>query len=475
MLLRLKKTFDFKVIEADKASLSQQRKIEELEAQLQEAEDIVRDLREELSEVHAKLENTKKNQATALDERNLKRDTTTHENGISPINNQVESLNEQNLESDITTHENGLHNAESTFSQPNSQLDPEKNSGLHKILNGKFEGSICYSADNSHANQCYNDTPGFVSLVMRRKEPELYKNGCTQRIRAIERKLLDGDSPDSKLNNDAKDGTFIGRNDDGEGVHVMCTLKDENYVVQETPCTTKVTLIDYSHVLEIPYKSFRKKRRRAARYKKSLVTSCKNVPHNLVKENFQEESGLIVDNENELINSCMKTVEELGKETIPASSPKYDGIELNTPSRCADATGSHVEATGEDEASINKSDLTRRESLLVELEVPPCKTDLQEHKESEGKLGAKVSDLDNGVEGPPVGSKFLKYTFRRKRKKSALCSPEQNSSLKRNTAEKQNDSLEPQSSGLITDSSRDSRRLAQVAHQLISLSEKKWW
>ncbi|XP_062116384.1 uncharacterized protein LOC133830422 isoform X2 [Humulus lupulus] len=479
MLLRLKGTLDSKIIEADKASLSQQRKIDELEAQLQEAEDIVRDLREELSEVQAELEKTKKNQAPAMDERNL--GGITHDNGVSSRNNQARSLIEQNLEGDTTTHEKGLYIPNSIVSQPNSQLEPATNSGTSEMLNGRFEG-ICYRTDDSHMDHCYNDNPNFSSLAMRRKEPELYKNGCTQRIRASERNMLDGYLSVSKLNDDAKDGTFIGRDEESKRIHVMCTSKNETDAAQENQYEPKVTQIDYSHVLKVPHKSIRNKRKRAARYEKTKVLQCKNLLHHQGEENVQKVCPTL-DDENQLVNSCEKMTGKVLKEILSAPSPKLR-TEMSTQSGCAKATESLVEfvkpcslqrVTNEDKVAINKSNLTREESLLAKFEVPACKIDLKKDNESEGKLDAKVSDLDDGVASPPLSSRFLKYTFQRKRKRDALSSPEQNSSLKQNTAEKQNGSSEPENSSLVTESPRDSRRLAQVARQLISLSEKKWW
>ncbi|PON86103.1 hypothetical protein TorRG33x02_181530 [Trema orientale] len=443
MLLRLKHMLDSKIIEADKTSLSQQRKIEELEAQLQEAEDIVRDLRDELSEVQAELEKAKKNQAPALDE--------------------------QNLEGDVTTHENGHCSPESTFSQPNSQLEPVTNFGMNKTSNGTFEGSRCFSADDSHLDHCFNSNAGFTSLVMRRKEPELYKNGCTQRIRAFERNLLDGDLSISKLDDNAKIEKFIGRDDEGKRIHETCTSKAGNDVPLEDPYKPKVTQADYSHVLDIPFKSFRKKRKRATRYKKTEVSSCETLPHNQVKKNFLKVSGLTVDNENQLVNSSERNADEVLKETISTSSAKlpHDGIEMSTQSGCANATVSHEfvkpcslpKETNEDKVTIDTSDMSRQESLLAD-------TDFKGHNEKEGKLDAKASDLDDALASPPVSNRFLKYTFRRKRKRDALSSPESNGSLKRNTTEKQNGSSEPQDTGLIPESSRDSRRLAQVARQV---------
>ncbi|EPS69567.1 hypothetical protein M569_05201, partial [Genlisea aurea] len=56
MLLRLKHMMDSQIMESEAAFSSERDKIEELEAQLEEAEEIVRDLREELKEVHNQLE-----------------------------------------------------------------------------------------------------------------------------------------------------------------------------------------------------------------------------------------------------------------------------------------------------------------------------------------------------------------------------------------------------------------------------------
>ncbi|CAH1443032.1 unnamed protein product [Lactuca virosa] len=67
MLTRLKQMMDSKINEAEMVSQIQQKKIEELEAQVQEAEDIVKDLREELSFMHAELERTKPKNAVNPD------------------------------------------------------------------------------------------------------------------------------------------------------------------------------------------------------------------------------------------------------------------------------------------------------------------------------------------------------------------------------------------------------------------------
>ncbi|XP_057521899.1 uncharacterized protein LOC130801948 isoform X2 [Amaranthus tricolor] len=64
MMLRLKDHFNFLTIETEARSLKQEMKIEELEAQLCEAEGIIVDLRGELNQVREKLEITRRNQKT---------------------------------------------------------------------------------------------------------------------------------------------------------------------------------------------------------------------------------------------------------------------------------------------------------------------------------------------------------------------------------------------------------------------------
>lgn len=490
MLLRLKQMLDSKVNEAETASLSQQRKIEELEAQLQEAEDIVRDLRGELSEVQAQLEKARNNKAQALNEQNVG-DITTRENEPSARNDQTQALHEQNFRGEVSAHENGLDSPKSTLSERSLQLEPSTNLDRtrNSILNGKFEGSRCYGANGTHKDHCSNFTSAFTSLmIMNRKEPELYRNGCTQRIRAFERNSLDGNLSISEQVDDAKNGTFIGREGGSERTHGKNTSKTRNDALQE-----KVSQTDSNRVLDVAFKSFRRKRTRVVRHNRNRTSYDMNLPDRPAIKLLPEVPSLsssstsphTIDKENQLENCSKKTTDEVFKDPVSPPSPKLPlaRIEMSTQSGSANATESHAEilkpcslqkATNDDKVSLDKSDLTKQESLLTEVEILACKTDVKKDNESEGRFDAKVSDTDNGVASPPASNRFLKYTFCRKRKREPLSSPEDNSILKRKMAEKQNSSLEPQNSSLLTESSRDSRRLAQVARQLISLSEKKW-
>lgn len=122
------------------------------------------------------------------------------------------------------------------------------------------------------------------------------------------------------------------------------------------------------------------------------------------------------------------------------------------------------------------------ESNTLMVNIPLVYSDLQHLKSSKEAVANEplvYSDLEGAKppKEPKVShsqvdnNRLLKYTFQRKLKKEALSSSDQNSSLeksnaKRRAGEKQNGSPDSEKSSMINESSRDSRRLAQVAHQV---------
>lgn len=541
MLLRLKQMLDSKVNEAEMMTLSQQRKIEELEAQLQEAEDIVRDLREELREVQVEFEKVTNSQPRTLDEQNLEDDTATQE--------------ELSLE-------NRLMTTATTCSLPDSQPEPLTTSDMKNLtLNGTYESKKCPSANDSHMDNCDVRNPYFASIVMRSKEPELYRNGCTQRIRAFERYLLDGKSTFSGQVDDIPNETFTQGDEEGKGMCKTLIHKADNMlgvgekslnlveVMQADSChmqavksflrkrkkrggrytkskgplyeedngmyvipiheadnmlgveeknldELKVMQADSSDIRVQVVKSFRGKRKRAARHKKSKALSCMSLPYQFMETHQPSDlstsktSPHSVDNNDPAGENSSKITQNEGQMdpvSTVVSIPDATGIvtqlgSVDVARNDADfVKACSVQKTRDnDTVFINKSDMTRQESLSAEnLVVQGCRTDVETVNGSLVDLDLKASDSNNAGSNQLVNNRFLKYTFCRKRKKESLSSPDADSSvdndiLKRKTGEKQDDSLEPQNSSLITESSRDSRRLAQVARQLISLSEKKW-
>ncbi|KAD4888973.1 hypothetical protein R6Q59_034139 [Mikania micrantha] len=141
MLLRLKQMMDFQIREATIISCSQQKKIDELEAQLQEAEDIVKDLREELRAVESELERFS-----------------------------------QRKEIKHTIQVNKAPTCEPVTFTP-SELQHKSN------IDQTNKSQTLYNSLLPIKKSLIGDLP---SIILRNKETELYRNGCTQRIRACE-------------------------------------------------------------------------------------------------------------------------------------------------------------------------------------------------------------------------------------------------------------------------------------------------
>ncbi|PRQ16042.1 hypothetical protein RchiOBHm_Chr7g0179941 [Rosa chinensis] len=447
MLLRLKHTYDSKVGEAEMKSLSQQGKIDELEAQLQEAEDIVSDLRGELSEVQDRLEKAKKRRA--LDRQNLEVDTTAQEK-MSP--------NGQCFPGMIT-------------SQLNLQADVV-------AINGKkfetYEGSRCYIESDSLRDHNYVHTPEFASIVMTSKEPELYRNGCTQRIRAFERYMFDEKLSLSGLVDDEKHATFIRGNGEGKGMSVTPTPKfDYMHEVEKNLVELKVKHADESHrrekeqlEIEVPaILSFCKKRRRTAR-NRSTSPSPTDLPHLFTE--MRQVSGLSYCtasptsvNDNGFTGNSAKKSED--KVAASVSSPKSpsDAIEMSSHSAFDMVIDSEVQSTrpwtaqketNTDKLLTEETELTRQEWLSAKnLEVLACNADIQK---DESVLEA--SHLDDLVASQTESNKFLRYTFHRKRKRETMSMPEtnsQNGTLEGKTRETKIGSLQQQKSSLMPASS----------------------
>ncbi|XP_010528294.1 PREDICTED: uncharacterized protein LOC104805426 [Tarenaya hassleriana] len=168
LLVRLKQMIDAKTIEAEITSSNQQRRIDELEAQLQEAEDIITDLRSELHWVRDKLEKARTNNSQSLNA------TNTIEEVISTENADTEVI--------VSFHPNqGFEDTETKDSLANQSSLHNKCGNEVKQFDGNLEDcDVCESE---------------LDVVMRNKELELYRNGCTQRIRALERNVLEEKPP----------------------------------------------------------------------------------------------------------------------------------------------------------------------------------------------------------------------------------------------------------------------------------------
>ncbi|KMT10472.1 hypothetical protein BVRB_5g115960 [Beta vulgaris subsp. vulgaris] len=439
LLLRLKQTMDVKVNEAEMKSLNQQRRIEELEAQLQEAEDIVSNLRAELNEAHMKVEELANNQTN-----------------YAPNMTEKAHCEERTKQS-----ENGLSRV---------VLDAQTN-----LLNQSENGH--YVANNSVEELGNSGDPVVPSIIMRSKKPELYRNGCTQRVRAYEGNVvndhfsLSGELDELKYEKSTRDKR-------GEGISMTLVGADATSKPFDIENEDNVDKISNP----LPLKSFRKRRKRAARYRRSNTSTLKPIPL-MAKEAVSDlpNTQTCVPGSHDLPESS----EIKGKctHTNPPSTAPSSVSELGVLSALVTPQGDETEArmvaVNEDTEVASSLVLIRQQSGSGDcLDVSSSKQDLETNNSSSVYPDSKVLDA-GGISSPPLKDRVLKYTFQRKRKKESVSGDDssllEENPLKRKMVKKQNGNLEAPKSGTVTESSRDSRRMAQVARQLISLSEKKWW
>ncbi|KAL9267294.1 hypothetical protein AKJ16_DCAP16352 [Drosera capensis] len=171
MLIRMRRIMDSKINEAEIRSQIQQKRIEELEAQLQEAEDIVGNLRADLSETQYELERMVKNQQAPIGEEPYLHDVASCQQVAEPQDNCY-------MDSGFTTYHFQAEEPQivETLETDVSTLNTSINESNHLDID---------SRDHFHVRD-----PDFASIMVRNKEPDLYRNGCTQRIRASGRNLL---------------------------------------------------------------------------------------------------------------------------------------------------------------------------------------------------------------------------------------------------------------------------------------------
>ncbi|KAF3444721.1 hypothetical protein FNV43_RR14414 [Rhamnella rubrinervis] len=550
MLVRLKQMIDSKTTEAEATSLSQQRRIEELEAQLQEAEDVITDLRAELKWTGDELEKAKKNQVQLLNGKIAREDSSVSKN--STFNPIIPTL---------------------------SGLETVTASDMINVpMNQKVLDDECCKAtkQSERLDNFYTQNSDFASIIMRTKEPELYRNGCTQRIRAFERNLPDGKLPPSSANSLVKDEFTIKATDREEVIQNLLSLRNN-----------RVEMV--KNVLEGEMKKpvkVRTSRRRKTRFGKAktargckqsqLMKSCQPYPFlshcktksvnvndrssegvcaqsaaraNIIeiaktsdeleekmqhKSNYHKDIVKIInkgkrkrkmksgdDNDSSftcsqgqlkrpcepssvlsrcrsfayLVNGGVKSGEDLSNAVVNEAKlkplPRLDpGVTLIESDRdpisgCTSVTmnveainksGDVRNAADNDIALIDEPVVVKEESTAVENSgFPSSELNLEILNVSSVNSDLKdviASEQSNESPSHVENSRLLKYTFQRKRKKEAVSNPDEiaspeKSSVEMVTVDKENNGTEPQKSR--NESSRDSRRLAQVARQFSTI------
>uniref|UniRef100_A0A2P2Q7S5 Uncharacterized protein MANES_06G099300 n=1 Tax=Rhizophora mucronata TaxID=61149 RepID=A0A2P2Q7S5_RHIMU len=455
MLLRLKQMLDSKVNEAEMMSWNQQRKIDELEAQLGEAEDIVKDLRTELRQLQDEFEMLTHNEERLLGEQIVECGVATQETALE---------------------ENGPNTHGCIVSSPASaQCDLNT---VHEVKNsnsnGMLDGTGCCSENKFVKDDSFVYNPDLASIMMRNKEPELHKNGCTQRIRASETNLLDGNQSLSGQDGSEKNMVFMGEEKEDKSKRKKLATIDNNVLgVESSKVEEKVKPEGDNYVHIHAAGSFRKNRKRATRYKEHRVTVFKDFSNEGEKVPLEEDPGTIkqIAQKDSEILLAPKSPSNANKMIVHPVSEEA----INSPAECLRTC-----TKNKDEFLIDELNLTRQEAGSKEIsEFPESKADLELASNLLVNSNPEESNTTEVLHPQPTDNKFLKYTFKRKRKKETPSSPDGDSSLDSSTLKRQMEEtqiciMQSQDPGLSTDTPRDSRRVAQVARQLISLSEKKW-
>ncbi|KDP45432.1 hypothetical protein JCGZ_09681 [Jatropha curcas] len=535
LLVRLKQMIDAKITEGEMASSSQQAKIDELEAQLQEAEGVIIDLRDELHWVRDKLERLRNGQ-------------------LQPLNGNITGDNE-------FSYQNATY--EPYILPPNPELPTVITSDMKNTLVDQRVSNENYcSAEQTEQLSVFQferhsvHNAELASVITINEEHELLRNGCTQRIPTLEGNLQAGKlSPPGEVDENSfiKSDLLIRRRNKGYG---KCNVPSPKIISLEPAknCSgeevRKRAKVRTSKRRRTRFSRPKAKRRLCpSQIKKNyqppaILSHCKrylangnaNKPDELsctlpsinnekmdmkkhsseMEEKFDRRNKCFMDENEEKRHrnvqsrdampnafasypdeheTCSFSLYSNGKsgevqpkivenEVKLKSFPRLDpgltlikgGVDPTSRSRNVTLSVKASNRCGFVQNTANKDMESVDEVLKQDHEAAtkstfPC----YETNPESVNIPLMYSDLKDAKafteQGPHVDHNgLLKYTFQRKRKKEALSSPDQRicekSTVKRRTMERQNDSPEPLKSGVTNESSRDSRRLAQVARQV---------
>ncbi|KAJ6754224.1 hypothetical protein OIU79_026951 [Salix purpurea] len=442
-------------IEAEITSSRQQSKIDELEAQLQEAEGVIIDLREELRWLRDEVEKVRNRHGQPSNGKVVKENESSHQNLTS--------------EAIILSLTNSPPQAVATSDVKSALLDQRN-----------FNNKCCNTAEDIDQltilpleNYSSHDAD-LAAIMMTNKEPELYRNGCTQRIRASEGNLFA-----SKL-------TTPGVVDEEQSLikNEVITKADEERVGLQRAKVKRKSCLNVKKPYQPP----------------SIVSRCKT--------NSETNDCLATEM---IVPEGKRPRTEQSTQSVSTSStfPLVQHSEFHQPSsvltHCKtysllphDNVKSNEDQSKVTENYVKLRPLPRLDPGLTLIRgdmdsisgstnvkmvnAPLVYSNLEDSKTSEettvsvmlvhSDIKVVKSSMQPNVLPGQSDNRLLKYTFQRKHKKEALSSPDNNSSveksnLKRKVEENQEYSPEPQKSSLTNELSGDNCRLAQAACQVV--------
>ncbi|KAI4366656.1 hypothetical protein MLD38_022504 [Melastoma candidum] len=514
MLVKLKRMLDAKTIEAETTVAKKEEQIEELEAQLEEAESKILDLRMELENVRDELEIEKaKNNPQSSAENKSSSDSDLSDRRINSLEPIVPYLSDSEL-----------NNAANQNNKERLTTDREM---VQMSCNGI--DPVGRLADPS-PEEAVDQKTDLATMVIGRKEPELYRNRCTQRVRAFEGRLLQG-TLGCELNSSACDK---GENE----VHAFTQSRnleiakmiplqklERPAIMREKKSKTSWAKKTKSSQIPVYSKQWRRqhlvsslspsqsyftkngvdvdKGFRTDQIESVHDADAQDGPLNLekrrqsgdldtiegktVKRNGRQKArkGKNLNDEFQFPNQSNITESShfhLGQATpieVKTKSKEFDNIGIINEENSVRSTGSGFFAKEGDELKEFPLSTKHKDDIAVNNVLVP-------YEESEPGSNSVNSDVDVERNVQEDGScvqsednRLVKYTFQRKRKKAFSSNDSENKAPLGNTVKKHAGNLvkrrlEAKACKATNENSRDSRRLAQVARQLIALSGKRW-
>ncbi|XP_022938470.1 uncharacterized protein LOC111444697 isoform X1 [Cucurbita moschata] len=422
MLLRLKNMIDSKTRETEIASLCHRKKVEELEAQFHEAEDVITDLRIQLKEVQSQLEKEKKDNTFSSQ-------STLEPDSSSPSSSELQAVSS---------------NLKNTKMEQIAQA-------MSKSVPKSIEQSSVSQVDIVHSHD--SDS---TSTVVRTKEHRSSRKRCPQRIHALERNFLDNSL---SLGIDVKDSQVLEENEP------LGKRRDK----EERGLSTRTGKTDiwknvHGAVLKRSVKIHTSRRTSGPHLKVGDVSSDKS----------EYQPSLMADSGNVTQNSCLP--EEHKIDSYKDASGNSNGGQPKGNMKRGIFNG-HLP-----DQPINPCDMSVllspcRTSINQVNDSGKSGEDYSNTTKHQRKM-KKLNCLDTGLTSTDK-KMMIRCTRQSKRKREAMGISDENispgkSNGKRWLGEKLKFESEFERSDLIKESTRESRQLSQVARQLVSLSRERW-
>lgn len=519
--------FYFQETEAEINAISQRRRIEELEAQLQEAEDKILDLRMELRNVSDEVVK-RKNEMQLFSGESAKEEPVDpkgeipedHSNIMEPI---VPYPSDSELESIAASAVNGAFN---------QRIQDHKWPDANKQRRQAFVSPL---------QNCFGDS-SLASIIMGSAEPEPYRNGCTQRIRAFERQHPDVVLAKGKVDNRCI--LAIG------GPKSEASEKNGEESTLTFPRASR--MVTRKKLLQEKMKNkLQIRRKRKPQFARSKSSSGMSYSHQLVrcnqsspfvancnlangdteageavpaelssmdaKQDMQDDSTGMLEKQHNNTDPLMEGKILKGKRKRKVVRKRFHAASLWSVARrcrnslidanikkdkgCVNVSKEEAEMGSlqcvdpllllsrgtEDSARVihmptivneqefsNESQLVEQESDAAAVHgIPVIGLDPEEADGPVKNSDLKYAAIDHDTEGltKAKDSRVLKYTFHRKRKKDLSSCPNEDTSPEKGNIRKlvmdtEDTAKRSKRSSMVNESSRDSRRLAQVARQV---------